>query len=426
MEEQGAVQLTRQQLYDQVWSTPMRTLAPRYGLSDVGLAKVCSRYDIPRPPPGYWAKLEHGKKVHQPDLPQTPDGCSDIVLFATKAHGPEKRAEAPAEQRNFFDEELGALAQRLGAGEFVRPVASDLRGCSAITRQTREAVEAASRRPTRDEWGGLRMPPAHKGPRVEVNTSGALRQRALLLLDAMVNTFEAIGVQQRDHPDEWNRSVVFELRGLQFTLRIRERTRRVAHVVTEEEKRDKYAHLFAPKYDYQHVGELFVELAQVRWNHQFVQFKDGKRAGLVESRIGEVVLAVLREADRDLEQSHERELARRRKLEQEKLERVEAERRRLEEARRQTELACQDRLIAMAEGWQTASSIRNFVAVVHKRMADAELSEFDRSVLDRWLRWAASVAFDRDPLSRPVADFPDITHPGFKEAERRREQGAGE
>ena len=60
--------LTRQQLFEYVWTTPMRTLAKDFGISDVGLAKVCRRYDIPRPPVGYWAKLEHGKKVPKPSL----------------------------------------------------------------------------------------------------------------------------------------------------------------------------------------------------------------------------------------------------------------------------------------------------------------------------------------------------------------------
>src|SRR5687767_12788611 len=46
-------ELTREELYELVWSTPMSRLAGRYGLSDVGLAKVCDRHHVPRPPRGY-------------------------------------------------------------------------------------------------------------------------------------------------------------------------------------------------------------------------------------------------------------------------------------------------------------------------------------------------------------------------------------
>ena len=35
------VRLTREELYDQVWRTPMRLLARSCGISDVGLAKGC-------------------------------------------------------------------------------------------------------------------------------------------------------------------------------------------------------------------------------------------------------------------------------------------------------------------------------------------------------------------------------------------------
>jgi len=44
--------LTRSELYEQVWATPMSTLAKRHGLSDRGLAKLCERHQIPVPAQG--------------------------------------------------------------------------------------------------------------------------------------------------------------------------------------------------------------------------------------------------------------------------------------------------------------------------------------------------------------------------------------
>lgn len=49
--------LSRQELYDLVWSEPKSSLARRLGISDVGLAKACRRAHIPVPGLGYWAKL---------------------------------------------------------------------------------------------------------------------------------------------------------------------------------------------------------------------------------------------------------------------------------------------------------------------------------------------------------------------------------
>jgi len=35
------IRFTREQLYEKVWSKPMSSLAKEWGISDVGLAKIC-------------------------------------------------------------------------------------------------------------------------------------------------------------------------------------------------------------------------------------------------------------------------------------------------------------------------------------------------------------------------------------------------
>jgi hypothetical protein len=67
-----SVRLTREELYRQVWSEPMRTLAQRYNISDVGLAKTCKRLRVPVPGRGYWAKKAAGHRVKQLPLPVLP------------------------------------------------------------------------------------------------------------------------------------------------------------------------------------------------------------------------------------------------------------------------------------------------------------------------------------------------------------------
>ncbi len=74
--EQARKLVTRKQLYEQVWSTPVSILAKSYGLSDVGLAKICKKHDIPRPSLGYWAKKQHGQTpavVSLPDPARNPE-----------------------------------------------------------------------------------------------------------------------------------------------------------------------------------------------------------------------------------------------------------------------------------------------------------------------------------------------------------------
>jgi hypothetical protein len=63
--------LSREQLYELVWTEAMATLAPKLGISDVGLKKRCLNLGIPTPSRGYWAKLQNGKKVKKEALPAT-------------------------------------------------------------------------------------------------------------------------------------------------------------------------------------------------------------------------------------------------------------------------------------------------------------------------------------------------------------------
>ncbi len=57
------INFTRRELYDLVWSKPMRDLAADLGISDVGLAKVCDRHRVPKPERGYWNKIQAGQKT---------------------------------------------------------------------------------------------------------------------------------------------------------------------------------------------------------------------------------------------------------------------------------------------------------------------------------------------------------------------------
>ena len=77
MENQSII-LTREQLYKKVWSQPVWTLAKEWGISDVGLAKICKKNNIPRPGLGYWARKEHGYNPRQTPLPKGEDNNIEI------------------------------------------------------------------------------------------------------------------------------------------------------------------------------------------------------------------------------------------------------------------------------------------------------------------------------------------------------------
>lgn len=64
----------RDTLYSEVWTTPMVSLAPKYGVSAVFLKRVCARLNIPCPARGYWARKQSGQKLKAPPLPKFQPG----------------------------------------------------------------------------------------------------------------------------------------------------------------------------------------------------------------------------------------------------------------------------------------------------------------------------------------------------------------
>lgn len=99
--------LSRQNLYDLIWSEPRTTLAAQLGLSDVALGKLCIREGIPAPPRGYWAKLEAGKGVAGPALPiRLPGQEPDVVVTPDRTSWRPARADDPLPPEPFFPERV--------------------------------------------------------------------------------------------------------------------------------------------------------------------------------------------------------------------------------------------------------------------------------------------------------------------------------
>jgi len=53
----------KEQIEKLIWANPIRKVAEKMGVSDIALHKRCKRLGVVKPPPGHWAKVEHGKPV---------------------------------------------------------------------------------------------------------------------------------------------------------------------------------------------------------------------------------------------------------------------------------------------------------------------------------------------------------------------------
>lgn len=69
----------RHELHDLVWAQPLVAVAQRFGMSDVGLAKICKAHGVPIPGRGHWAKLHAGKPSAITPLPERALGCRETI-----------------------------------------------------------------------------------------------------------------------------------------------------------------------------------------------------------------------------------------------------------------------------------------------------------------------------------------------------------
>ena len=79
--------LSRQELYDLIWSKPAIKLSGDFGVSNVAVAKRCIRLNVPRPSAGYWASLAAGGTPKKKPLPPTA-----AEIFAKEAQKPLPKA----------------------------------------------------------------------------------------------------------------------------------------------------------------------------------------------------------------------------------------------------------------------------------------------------------------------------------------------
>ena len=76
----------------------MTSIAKMFGVSSSYLARLYTKLEVPRPAPGYWAKVAAGKTVTKPELPDpkpsTPldwDRYNDAPIYERPAPKPPKK-----------------------------------------------------------------------------------------------------------------------------------------------------------------------------------------------------------------------------------------------------------------------------------------------------------------------------------------------
>ncbi|KAA0675822.1 hypothetical protein [Roseomonas genomospecies 6] len=90
--------ISREELYQLVWSKPMTRVADQFAVSGTYMARVCALLNVPRPVRGYWAKLAVGKAPPPEPLPEARPG--DPLSWSTDGeHRPPPKPPRPPGRR---------------------------------------------------------------------------------------------------------------------------------------------------------------------------------------------------------------------------------------------------------------------------------------------------------------------------------------
>jgi AcrR family transcriptional regulator len=119
-------QLTRDQLYQVIWSKPLTAVAKELGISGNALAKICNRLMIPYPPRGYWAKKRNGTETAKPPLPPAPVETSSLAIGAQRPSSRRLRTRlSPQARREHLLEVAQVLVTKYGlSGASMKQIAA--------------------------------------------------------------------------------------------------------------------------------------------------------------------------------------------------------------------------------------------------------------------------------------------------------------
>jgi hypothetical protein len=377
------VRLTRKELYEKVWSQPVRTVAKEFGISDVGLTKTCRRHNIPTPGLGYWAKVEHGKTVRRAELPPGKRGESDIIVI---------KAEATYHPWQVSAEAAPDWVERESLPDYCVSVSTD-GPRHPLVQQT----AARLKKEKGDGW--LVLPHGY----LNVRVSREQVSRAVGIVDALFAAFEKRGwavateapmPRRRNssgnfwHPSNgWTRELPKE-RAPEMGVVIRGQFVAFSVIETSRQEPPSEADIRAWRRQYPYGvggppprpvpdGQLVLEIASHPWVSTRRRFRDSEKKPL-EDQLNAVIVACVRMAAGLRSFALKMAIERREKL-------LDERRRRDEERRRK---ALEQNIAHLERGierWRWRAIAEEFLAFARSEGAQRSI---DQEQFSEWLRWA--------------------------------------
>ncbi len=350
------IKVLRKDLYNEVWSQPMRKLAKKYNLSDVGLAKVCRKHSIPVPGLGYWRKLETGHKVVKGLLFAT--NGPDIITIHAKPKPPTPVTPIPIKPISEV------------------PLSTSLANPHPVVKEAMTYYRSA-----KEEW--------EKGHRlsgtkdcIHLHVTKGLLHRALLIADSL---FKELARRNCIDLDAYAHGAFISGEKVSFVIE------EPYKIIKKKNPKGSYSE-YSEEYPASGLLRLVIYL-QKRWSRErSCTWCDGKKRKL-EDMLGEIVNKIESVGEEEARRVCERKIQ---EAEEQKIKEI--RRRQYESAlyEYEKEKAKVDKLLHETRSWMRSNEIRGYLKSLREAYGVIEPgSEFEE-----WLKWAYNQADRFDPTKK--------------------------
>lgn len=362
------ITISREELYDKVWTTPIHKLSTEFGLSDVGLGKVCRRHQIPVPGRGYWARLQSGQRLKRPPLPIIAEArLNTIEIFPSQPRPP------------ILDPQKAEI-------QIPTIFVSEGR---AITHPHALRIERFILEKKTDEMC-LLLP--RKGRVVPIRVSPEALPRAMRIVDAVLAAVEAANYTLK-WESPYNTALSITVLDEMLSFSISEIVERKEHKPTREEITREKLELFwhPPKWDYRPSGRLKITIDYTDFRGVRHTWSDGKKKPL-EEYLGHFIVGLVLAA-KAIKQGREERAEQERKWAEERKQAAEKEARRAEYKRKAEVVG------KLAGAWNESKLLREFANSLSTEAENMSASEDQKQDLLALVVWTLRYADFVDPLT---------------------------
>lgn len=366
-------EVSRKDLYDEVWSQSMVKLAKKYGISDVALAKRCRKRNIPMPGLGYWAKVQAGHNPRKKALPSS-DNNDPIIIKPYKL-----RAEIKTEN---VRKEVEAIKEKVAKTPII-VVPEKLLKPHPLVKITRKYLKTSKS----NDFGYHSDIPKEC---LDISVSDKQFRRALLIMDTLMKELEKRGFKMAPLNGRGRESTAAIIMDEKVHFGIVEIYDKFLKQLPEGQKEPT-------PYDYtsKPCGRLKLKIIESPWRSDGLRktWSDGK-CQKIENILNEFIDGMIVIAGKLHEWT----------LEQQESERKEKEERILRQKiieYYEDEEKKVNNLMSDMSNWNKSMQLRAYIKVVKKKHIKGS----------EWIKWAYDQADRLDPLKKSPKSILDIEKP---------------